>query len=160
MTGYTAFTNSNLSRLRTDRAIPTLGQGYVYWPKPSIENSRRVKEAIHIRLHLVNDINGDSGIEIPKACFPSVFLSWPAMSHVIFWDLKCRRPLCMQEGKPWSCPWYSRLLFLCSSVPADGVVFAGLSDIPAALRFLDVAFFFTVLAGFRVAVLALAEFRW
>ena len=54
----------------------------------------------------------------------------------------------------------ARLLFLCSSVPADGVVFAGLSDIPAALRFLGVAFFFTVLAGFRVAVLALAAFQW
>lgn len=64
----------------------------------------------------------------------------------------------MPEGKPWSCLWYSRLLFLCSSVPADGVVFAGFSDIPAALGFLDVAFFFTVRAGFRVAVLALAEF--
>ena len=33
--------------------------------------SRRVKEAIHIRLHR-NDINRDSGIEIPEAWMPTI----------------------------------------------------------------------------------------
>ena len=33
--------------------------------------SRRVKEAIHVRLHL-NNINRDSGIEIPKAWMPTI----------------------------------------------------------------------------------------
>ena len=33
--------------------------------------SHRVKEAIHIRLH-PNKINRDSGIEIPKACIPTI----------------------------------------------------------------------------------------
>ena len=33
--------------------------------------SRRVKKAIHIRLH-PNNINRDSGIEIPEACMPTI----------------------------------------------------------------------------------------
>ena len=33
--------------------------------------TRRVKEAIHIRLH-PNNINRDSGIEIPEACIPTI----------------------------------------------------------------------------------------
>ena len=33
--------------------------------------SHRVKEAIHVRLH-PNNINRDSGIEIPKACIPTI----------------------------------------------------------------------------------------
>ena len=44
----------------------------------------------------------------------------------------------------------------CSSVPADGVVFAGLNDVLAALQFLAVAFLFTDGAEFQVAFPALA----
>ena len=33
--------------------------------------TRRVKEAIHIRLHS-NNINRDNGIEIPEACMPTI----------------------------------------------------------------------------------------
>ena len=42
-----------------------MGTAFPHW------YSRRVKKAIHIRLH-PNNINRDSGIEIPEACMPTI----------------------------------------------------------------------------------------
>ena len=36
-----------------------------------MDNARRVKEAVHIRLH-PNNINRDSGIEIPEVWMPAI----------------------------------------------------------------------------------------
>ena len=50
---------------------------YPLWEKVNFVNrdphcyTRRVKEAIHIRLH-PNDINRDDGIEIPEAWMPTI----------------------------------------------------------------------------------------
>ena len=52
-------------------------QQFPLWEKVNVVNrdphcyTRRVKEAIHIRLH-PNNINRDDGIEIPEAWMPTI----------------------------------------------------------------------------------------
>ena len=48
-----------------DEELPAKGRVYPY------SYSRRVKEAIHIRLH-PNNINRESGIEIPEVWMPTI----------------------------------------------------------------------------------------
>ena len=59
-------------------AVPSVGTGhYPIWNEVKFIDrdphwyTRRVKEAIHIRLH-PNNINRDSGIEIPEAWMPTI----------------------------------------------------------------------------------------
>lgn len=50
-------------------------------------------------------------VTVKNAFFPDLQLPCRTL---ILWDLKCGRSVSITEGKPWYCPWNSRLLFLCS----------------------------------------------